>query len=78
MTINANRTMTATDTPTTTATMFDDDDGTSAADVRVVAFETSLSPFQIKFILLKTSHLRVAIDKTVDEQGRQGSKEHLQ
>ena len=28
--------------------------------------------------LLKTSHLRVAIDKTVDEQGRQGSKEHLQ
>jgi len=28
--------------------------------------------------LLKTSHLRVAIDKTVDEHGRQGSKEHLQ
>ena len=28
--------------------------------------------------LLKTSHLRVAIDKTVDEQGRQGSKELLQ
>ena len=32
----------------------------------------------IKSNLLKTSHLRVAIDKTVDEQGRQGSKEHLQ
>jgi len=34
---------------------------------------------QIKFYLLKTHHIQIRqVIKTVDEQGQQGSKEHLQ
>ena len=39
----------------------------------------SLSFIQIKFYLLKTHHISMQqVVKAVDEQGQQGSKEHLQ
>jgi len=42
-------------------------------------FASFLSFIQIKFYLLKTHHISMQqVVKAVDEQGQQGSKEHLQ